>query len=74
MHKHQYFQVEFSNILRLQTLGTVAIEESNRQLAELMSSMERTFNIPMLKNIDWEKANPDIANLYKNISLARIFD
>lgn len=42
-----------------------------RQLAVLMSEMEKEYNIPMLKNDAFNAANPEVIKLYREISLAR---
>ncbi|KAA0940156.1 hypothetical protein FQ087_22110 [Sporosarcina sp. ANT_H38] len=39
--------------------------------AELMTELEKTFHIPMLKNEDWEQKNRKVIALYRKISLSR---
>lgn len=50
-----------------------SMEEPRRtnRLSMLMSEMERKFNIPMLNNEEFNRANSDVMNLYWDISYAR---
>lgn len=41
------------------------------RLAALMTDMEGAFNVPTLKNDEWESANPAVAELYREVSKAR---
>lgn len=41
------------------------------RLAALMTDMEGAFNVPTLKNDEWESANPAVADLYREVSKAR---
>lgn len=41
------------------------------KLAELMTKMERHYRIPLLRNPEWEKQNPEIIALYRQISNSR---
>lgn len=43
------------------------------RLANLMSDLERAYNIPMLRNENFEKQNPFIMQLYRTVSEARAF-
>ena len=43
------------------------------RLGELMEEMEKTFQIPMLKNTDWESLNLEIVDLYQRVSNSRVF-
>jgi 3'-phosphoadenosine 5'-phosphosulfate sulfotransferase len=45
----------------------------NSRLTVLMSDMEQTFGIPMIKNDNFEKQHPEIMSLYRQVSLARQF-
>ena len=49
------------------------IEIRNIQLAALMTGMEKQYNIPIMRDDEYNKANPNIMKLYKDISNARIF-
>lgn len=42
------------------------------RLANLMTEMEGTIGIPMLKNLDWEAQHPEEIELYREISNARV--
>lgn len=46
-------------------------KEKNRQFARLMTDMEREFNIPIIKDVEWEKENKAVIALYRKISLSR---
>lgn len=48
-------------------------EHRNRNLADLMSYMERTFSIPALRSAEWERRNPEVFALYREISENRDF-
>lgn len=41
------------------------------RLAALMTDMEGAFNVPTLKDEQWESANPAVADLYREVSHAR---
>ena len=56
----------YEAIMRLNDVNT-----RDRQLAELMTEMEKQFNIPMLRNETWEKENRTVIALYRKISLSR---
>lgn len=43
-------------------------------LSSLMTDMERQFNIPLLRDIEWEKHNQEVINLYRMIADSRNFD
>lgn len=43
----------------------------NIRLANLMSDLEAAYQIPILKNRDFESANPFLMQLYRTISEAR---
>lgn len=43
-------------------------------LSGLMTDMERQFNIPLLRDIEWEKHNQEVINLYRKIADSRNFD
>lgn len=45
----------------------------NKQLANLMTDMEYEFNIPALRDAEWEKENKPIIELYRKISNSRKF-
>lgn len=41
------------------------------RLAALMTAMERQCRIPTLKNDEWEASNPEVIDLYREVSQAR---
>ncbi|WP_102262855.1 hypothetical protein [Mesobacillus jeotgali] len=41
------------------------------RLADLLTAMEHTFKIPMLRNDHWEQQNKAIISLYRKISISR---
>lgn len=41
------------------------------ELADLMTEMERRYEIPLLSNPAWEKKNPEVINVYRAISNMR---
>lgn len=46
-------------------------EEKSRRFAKLMTKMEREFNIPILRNVEWERKNKAVVSLYRKISMSR---
>ena len=45
--------------------------EKSHQLSELMTEMEKEFEIPTFKNPRWEKENKAVTALYRNMSMSR---
>lgn len=45
--------------------------QKDRELARIMTLMEQTYNIPMIRNAKWETENKEIIDLYYKISLSR---
>ncbi|WP_079524965.1 MULTISPECIES: hypothetical protein [Halobacillus] len=45
--------------------------EKDRRFATLMTEMEQAFNIPMLKNQEWERENRAVIALYRKVSRSR---
>lgn len=43
----------------------------DRRLANLMTDLEQAYNIPILRDQDFEKANPFLMQLYRTVSEAR---
>lgn len=55
-----------------QIIFSAATEDRKaRNLAELMTEMERTFKIPALRNEEWESKNRSVIALYRKISISR---
>lgn len=46
-------------------------DEKDRQLARLMSELERQYNIPIIRDPEWEKQNRSVIALYRKISMSR---
>lgn len=44
------------------------------RFAQLMSELEKAYNIPMMRSEAWEKENRSVIALYRKISLSRSFD
>lgn len=62
-----WFQDEYEKIQ-----GTnMPQDEKDLQYAGLMSEMEQEFQIPALRNPEWEQENRAIITLYKKISMSR---
>lgn len=45
--------------------------QKSREYAKLMTEMEKEFNIPVLKNEEWERENKAVVALYRKISISR---
>lgn len=54
-------------------MGELSLSRRDIRLGELMEEMEKTFQIPVLKNTDWESLNPGIVDLYQRVSNSRVF-
>lgn len=46
-------------------------EEKDRQLARLMSELERQYKIPIVRDPEWEKQNKPVVALYRKVSMSR---
>jgi len=57
--------------LEIQNIKSVNVR--NSRLTVLMSDMEQTFGIPMIRNDAYEKNHPEVMSLYRQVSLARQF-
>lgn len=51
--------------------GDLSAEEKSRRFAKLMTKMEREFDIPILRNVEWERKNKAVVSLYRKISMSR---
>lgn len=60
------FEERYEKIMR-----EPSIQQREHRLGELMTEMEATFKIPMLKNKTWEKGNPEVIELYRKVSDSR---
>lgn len=45
----------------------------DKRLAQLMTDLERAYDIPILNNEEWNKRNPFVYQLYRAVSEARSF-
>lgn len=63
---HFYNQI-YENIM----FSDESREEKDRQLARLMSELERQYKIPILRDLEWEKKNKAVVALYRKISMSR---
>lgn len=64
----EYYQ-RYETVLNM----PVSLIEKDKMLSALMTELENTFNIPMIKNEGWEKENPEIYSLYFKVSMSRSF-
>ena len=62
----QGFESRYEEIMR-----EPSIRQRDGKLRELMIEMEMIFKIPMLKNMAWEKENPQVIELYRKVSDSR---
>lgn len=68
MHnKLHYFNEIYESILH----SDMSEKEKARKFARLMTDMEKEFNIPVLRNEEWEKQNKPVVALYRKISMTR---
>jgi hypothetical protein len=44
------------------------------KFADLLTEMEGSYKVPMLRNPEWEKQNKPVIALYRKISLSRAID
>ncbi|QGQ45694.1 hypothetical protein [Metabacillus sediminilitoris] len=52
---------QYETILHL----NISDNEKDKKLAFLMDYMEKHFNIPTLRNVEWEKENKAVIALYR---------
>ncbi|KZE66870.1 hypothetical protein AWM68_20070 [Fictibacillus phosphorivorans] len=48
-------------------------DKKDKKLAELVTEMEQVYQIPMLRNEEWERENKRVIALYRKVSLSRSF-
>lgn len=46
----------------------------DKKLSDLMTEMEKEYQIPMIRKAEWEKENRKVIALYRKISMSRTFD
>jgi len=61
-YHHKYERILQSNLTD---------NQKSREYANLMTEMEHEFEIPILKNEEWEKKNKAVIALYRKISMSR---
>lgn len=66
-NKLHYFNQIYENIMH----SDASQEEKDRQLARLMTELEKVFNIPVLRDPEWEKENKAVVALYRKVSMSR---
>ncbi|MHC8523995.1 hypothetical protein ACPJHQ_26095 [Rossellomorea sp. H39__3] len=49
-------------------------ETKDKMLSNLMTALEWEYNIPMIRNPEWEEKNRKVIALYRKISQSRTFD
>ncbi|AUJ23150.1 hypothetical protein [Virgibacillus dokdonensis] len=64
----QSFRDRFDNIMQAPK------RIRNKRLVTLMEDMERAYNIPLLYSAAYAFNNPEIMNLYRQVSYARDFE
>lgn len=67
LNKLQYFNEIYESILH----SDLSDKEKSRKFARLMTDMEKEFNIPVIKDEEWEKQNKPVVALYRKISMTR---
>lgn len=60
------FESRYEEIMR-----EPSIRQREHRLGELMTEMESTFKIPMLKNTSWQEENLEVIDLYQKVSNSR---
>ena len=61
----------YKKAIKIYTDPSMTEDQKDVRLAELMTSMERVYKIPMLRNEQWNKDNPYIICIYHEISNMR---
>lgn len=62
---------EFDNCYESLIKSNKSNNEKSHQLSELMTEMEKEFEIPILKNQEWEEENKAVTALYRKMSISR---
>lgn len=68
MDKWLEIQQEFSKILLLKDISQ---NEKDKQYAHFMTTLERTYRIPMMRSENYDRNNPDVMRVYRMISDSR---
>jgi len=63
----KWFNNEYEKIL----YSGLSEEQKSREYASLMTEMEKVYNIPILKDLTWEKENKAVIAMYRKLSMSR---
>lgn len=61
----------FEKAVRIEADTHLTQDQKDLQLAQLMTAMELRYKIPMFRDEQWEKDNPKIIHIYREISEMR---
>lgn len=61
------YETRFNAILEMSNTPA----DKDKMLASLMTEMEQTFQIPMMKNKVWEEEEPEVYALYRKVADSR---
>ncbi|WNC17923.1 hypothetical protein RGB73_30170 (plasmid) [Brevibacillus brevis] len=67
MSKLAEIQQEYENIMA----SDISDFQKDRHLSELMTQMEREFQIPALQDKEWEEKNKPVIAMYRKLSMSR---
>lgn len=62
---------EFDNCYESLINSNKSNNEKSHKISELMTEMEKEFEIPILKNHEWEEENKAVTALYRKMSISR---
>ena len=68
MNKLAQYHKQYEDIMS----GDMSRDERNRRLAALMTEMEAEYNIPLVRDEEWERRHKAIIALYRKISQSRM--
>lgn len=63
------FQCKYNNIMK----SDLSINDKDHELANLMTDMERQYNIPLINDKNWNNEHKKIIKLYRIIGNSRNF-
>lgn len=61
---------DYENILH----SSMSDYDKSVKFARIMTEMEHTYHVPLLRNVAWEQENRAVIALYRKISMSRRFD
>lgn len=67
MKSLKYFNNQYEKVLH----SELSDEQKSREYASLMTEMEQVYNIPILKDLEWEKENKPVIAMYRKLSKSR---